>query len=268
MNYAAALGDANPWYFDDARPEGIVAPPMLAVALTWPLSADFEASWSAAPIAPAIRARQVHYNESLHWHRPIPAHEDLTIQGEIQAIQPHDAGALIAIRYDAVARDGANVFTEYITGLLRGVSVDGAGAGALPPRQETPDFDGSLWREPVRVDPLAAYLYDGCTDISFPIHTSRRVARAAGLPEPIYHGTATLGLAVKEIINREAAADPRALMEVHCGFRGMVFPGSIILIRVLGTLLENNMKTVYFEVETPEGAMAVRNGRAVLRLTP
>ena len=26
-NYAAALGDANPRYLDDERPEGIVAPP-------------------------------------------------------------------------------------------------------------------------------------------------------------------------------------------------------------------------------------------------
>src|SRR6185295_17780379 len=31
MNYAAAVHDQNPWYFDDERDEGIVAPPMLAV---------------------------------------------------------------------------------------------------------------------------------------------------------------------------------------------------------------------------------------------
>ena len=33
MNYAAALDDGNPRYFDDTRPGGIIAPPMLAVAL-------------------------------------------------------------------------------------------------------------------------------------------------------------------------------------------------------------------------------------------
>jgi len=27
MNYAAAIGDNNPVYFNDERPEGIVAPP-------------------------------------------------------------------------------------------------------------------------------------------------------------------------------------------------------------------------------------------------
>ena len=32
-NYAAAVGDDNPLYFDDRRPEGLTAPPMLALAV-------------------------------------------------------------------------------------------------------------------------------------------------------------------------------------------------------------------------------------------
>ena len=30
MNFAASIGDANPYYFDDTREDGIIAPPMLA----------------------------------------------------------------------------------------------------------------------------------------------------------------------------------------------------------------------------------------------
>ena len=37
MNYAAAIGDTNPVYFNDERPEGIVAPPLFPVAITWPI---------------------------------------------------------------------------------------------------------------------------------------------------------------------------------------------------------------------------------------
>ena len=37
-NYAAALDDANPRYLDDSLPGGLVAPPMFAVAVTWPIS--------------------------------------------------------------------------------------------------------------------------------------------------------------------------------------------------------------------------------------
>ncbi|MEW6110922.1 MAG: MaoC family dehydratase N-terminal domain-containing protein, partial [Thermodesulfobacteriota bacterium] len=38
MNYAAAIDDHNPVYFDDEREGGIIAPPMFAVAVTWPIS--------------------------------------------------------------------------------------------------------------------------------------------------------------------------------------------------------------------------------------
>ena len=40
MNYAASLGDSNPLYFDDERDGGLLAPPMLSVGLTWPVTSN------------------------------------------------------------------------------------------------------------------------------------------------------------------------------------------------------------------------------------
>ncbi len=34
MNYAAAVGDTNPLYLDDTGEDGIMAPPLFAVAVT------------------------------------------------------------------------------------------------------------------------------------------------------------------------------------------------------------------------------------------
>lgn len=267
MNFAAALGDHNARYLDDTAPDGIVAPPMLAVALTWPLSASFETHWEESGFPEAVRRRQVHYNESIVWRRVMRCGEELTIQGEIRALVPHSAGTLAVMRYTATDGRGGEVFVENITGLLRGVALEGEGSSVEPPAaaKELAGMTSGLWERPLRIEPVAAHVYDACTDIVFPIHTSPAFARSAGLPGPIYQGTATLGLAVKEILNREGGGDPGALAEVHAGFRGMVFPGTTIILRVLGTLLENQMKTVYFEVETPAGAKAVRNGRVVLR---
>lgn len=267
MNYAAGLADHNSRYFDDTAPAGIVAPPMLAVALTWPLSADFATYWGDTDFPVELQRQQVHYNESIVWHRTLRPDESLTIQGRIIALLPHRAGTRIGIRYTATGGEGDTVFTEFITGLLRGVTLDGEATSLenLPEPDVSAALSTGLWERSIPVDPVAAHLYDACTNIEFPIHTSAAFARAVGLPGTIYHGTATLGLAVRDILNREAGGDPDALAEVHAGFRGMVFPGSTIVLRVLGTLLENKVKTVYFEVETPEGAKAVRNGRLVLR---
>lgn len=269
MNFAAGLDDNNSWYFDDTRPEGILAHPMLAVALTWPLSAAVDDVWEGGGIAPEVRARQVHYNESIIWHRTMEADAHLEIAGTIFSLAPHPAGTLAVLRYDARNRRGEALFTEYVTGLLRGVTLAGAGRGdAEVPRPTPPPGNLSgAWEAAINVGPLAAHVYDACSDISFPIHTSPAFARQVGLPGTIYQGTATLGLAVREILNREGGAEPRVLAEVHGAFRGMVVPGSVVKLTILGVGLEPGRKTVYFEVKTAAGELAVRDGRAVLNLT-
>src|SRR5690606_29246816 len=92
MNYAASIGDNNPWYFADDRPGGIVAPPMIAVALTWPLSSRFQEFWDAPGYPVEVLATQVHYSEVLHFERPIAVDETLEIQGVLVAMESHRAG--------------------------------------------------------------------------------------------------------------------------------------------------------------------------------
>lgn len=262
MNYAAALGDANPHYLDDTRADGICAPPMLAVALTWPLSSRFDVYWGETDFPVAAQLRQVHYNESLVWHRPMGSDETLRIQGEIVAMSAHPGGTLITIRYEACGADGGLVFTEFIGGLLRDVTLadEGRCSCPLPPPIASTQVDTGAWSTVIPINPLAAHIYDGCTDIVFPIHTSVAFARQVGLPDPIYHGTATLGLAVREILNREGQGDPARLRELHGGFRGMVMPGSAITLRVNAVRVDGSEKFVYFSMLNNAGVEAIRNG--------
>lgn len=268
MNFAAGLDDNNPWYFDDTRLEGILAHPMLAVALTWPLSAGLDVEWEGGGIAPELRARQVHYNESILWHHTVEIDAHVEIVGSINSLVSHPAGTLATLRYDARNGRGEALFTEFVTGLLRGVSLVGSGRTPIEmPRPTPPPKNlGGAWELALDVGPLAAHVYDACSNISFPIHTSPAFARQVGLPGTIYQGTATLGLAVREIVNREGDADPRVLAEVHGAFRGMVVPGTTVKLSILGIGLEQGRKIVYFEVKTAAGELAIRDGRAVLNL--
>ncbi len=267
MNYAAALGDNNPHYFDDTREAGICAPPMIAVALTWPLSSQFDRFWGDTGFPLEAQQRQVHYNESISWARPLRSDEHLSVQGEIVAMTPHKSGTLVTIRYIASGRQGDTVFTEHISGLLRGVMLSDAGRACadLPGRIEPSASAKTEWCSTLVVDPLAAHVYDGCSDIVFPIHTSIAFARNVGLPKPIYHGTATLGLAVREILNREGDQDPARLREVHCGFRGMVYPGTAITVQVHGVIEQHQERVVWFDVVDESGAPVLRDGQVHLR---
>ncbi len=264
MNYAAAVQDRNPWYFDDERAGGTLAPPMQAVALTWPI---FERLPEFLPEygfpLEALRT-QVHHSEHLVFHRPLKPGDALTIRGHIAAILPHRAGTQAVIRLDACDAAGAPVFTEYNGGLLRGVTCGGAGQGGpdIPIVPRARPEASAVWQAPVPIDPLAPFVYDGCTDIYFPIHTSVQFARAVGLPDIILQGTATLALAAREIVNREAGGDPRCLKALGCRFSAMVLPGETITVQLNERRIDPGGRDLFFAVLNATGGRVVNHGYA------
>lgn len=260
MNYAASINDSNSFYFDDEREGGIIAPPMYAVALTWKILGRIHEFIDAENFPMEVIARQVHYTEYLEFHRPLRPDDRLTIKGHIAAILPHRAGTHVVIRFDALDCRGEPVFTELQGGLMRGVTCTGAGAGkdALPVIPEHPGKE-TEWAAPVEISAIQPFVYDGCTDIFFPIHTSKKFARQVGLPDIILQGTATLALALREIINREAAGDPTRLKRLYCRFTGMVLPGTEIQVRRMKT---SGNEHVFFDVLNAKGETALSRGFA------
>jgi len=264
MNYAAAVHDKNPWHFNDEREGGIIAPPMLAVALTWPIFERFQEFIPDAKFPMEVLLTQVHYTEDIIFHRPVRPGDELTIRGRIAAIMPHRAGTHAVIRLDAFDSAGVPVFTEYNGGMLRGISCGPSGQGesdlpVIPQQQvERPN----IWEEHVHIDPLDPFIYDGCTNIFFPIHTSMQFAHAVGLPGIILQGTATLALAVREIINRQPGADPGRLKRLSCRFGGMVLPGEDIKVQLTGLHSDSDGQDIFFEVQNASGGKAVNRGYA------
>jgi MaoC like domain. len=128
----------------------------------------------------------------------------------VQAIVPHRAGTHLVMKYTARDAAGENVFIESIGGLLRGVRCadEGRGDPGEFPEAASSPHETPAWERAMYIDPWAPYRYDAGADIHFPIHTSPAFARSVGLPGIIYHGAATLSLALRDIVNREADGDP------------------------------------------------------------
>ncbi|MBW1792573.1 MAG: MaoC family dehydratase N-terminal domain-containing protein, partial [Deltaproteobacteria bacterium] len=234
MNYAAAIDDHNPHYFDDERESGVVAPPMFSVAVTWPISERIEEYINTEDLSRQIMDTKLHYTEHLEFHRIIKPCDKVTIQGEIAAIFPHRDGTHLVVRYEAIQDEGTSVFTEHIGFFLRGVKCTGSGRGENV-LQKAPRFEGHenlIWKTLIPVDLMRPYIYDGCTNIFFPIHTSKKFAHQVGLSGTILQGTATLAYAVRELINRASDENPLNLRSVCCRFTAMVFPGTHILVQL------------------------------------
>ena len=266
MNYAAAIGDANPVYFNDEQPQGIVAPPLFPVALTWPIVEHITDYLQADGFPQEVLFTQVHYSEHLSLHRPVTPGMHLRINGVIAAIVPHRAGTYVVIRYDAQDAGGNKIFTEHIGAMMRGVLCADAGRGGSSiPSVPIPEGSSAFWESVIPIDPLAPFIYDGCTNIHFPIHTSVQFAHQVGLPGIIHQGTATFAVSVHDILNKEAAGDPQKLTTVYCRFSGMVIPGSSIRVCLTGKNKMADGTDLFFTVYNAEGKKAISDG--YMRLT-
>jgi acyl dehydratase len=265
-NFAAATGDRNPRYFDDRNDKKPLSHPMFPVAVTWPVLSRLDQFIDARDFPKAILLTQVHYSEHLILHRLVRPGDELTLKGVLKAFLPHRAGTHAVICMDALDQNGEPVFTEHIGAMLRGVDCGKGGqAGTIPTIPEPARAADALWSSKIHIDPLQPYIYDGCTGIEFPIHTSPNFAQAVGLPGIILQGTATLAHAVREVVDQEAGQDPEDILEIACRFTGMVLPGTDITVVCTGRKSRQTSKDVFFEVWNSEQHKAVRCGYVKIR---
>jgi len=260
-NYAAAVGDPNPFYLDDERKGGLIAPPTLASAVTWPIIQNVY-DYVDLGYPSEILFQIVHYSEHLDLHRPIIPGDKISITGEVAAVIPKRSGTHVVFKLPALDKEGNPVFTEYIGGLLRNVECTDRGRGVdnIPSAEKLPQNSQILWETAIPITREACYIYEGCTGVVFPIHTSPSFAHSVGLPDIIYHGIGTLAHAVRELVNREIGSDPSRVTAASCLFRGIVLPNSFISIQLLDRRAIGSGQKLYFRVLNQEGKEAVSSG--------
>ena len=232
MAYAAGLGEADPRYYDTRAPAGPAPHPLFPVCYEWPAVLALRSKTIKEELLPL----GVHATHRLVIHRRPEAGDRLLTRASVLGVRPSRAGTFVLMRCATVDRNGRPVTTTDYGSTFRGVSTESATASAVEPlpRLEAPAESAVRWTAPVPVPAWAAHVYSECARIWNPIHTDLAVARAAGLPGPILHGTATLALAVSEVLRRELGAEPARVSEIQARFTGMVPLPSIVTVRGRG----------------------------------
>jgi acyl dehydratase len=252
MAYAAALGETDARYYDTLASGGPAAHPMFPVCYEWPILLALRAR--ATPDELAIRS--VHATHDLIVHRPAKAGDRLHTTATVTGLAHRRAGTLMTVRLETVDAEGRQVSTSDYGSVYRGVDFEGEDAGEKADADGGMDIPGNAARLPVAVPAGLAHVYTECARIWNPIHTDVAVARAAGLPDIILHGTATLALAVSRVLHH-AGADPRAVSGVSARFSGMVRLPSGLSLRV-GKAAEG--KTFLFDAAGEDGALVLSAG--------
>jgi acyl dehydratase len=265
MSYAAGLGHSAPAYFDTTRADGLLNHPLFPIAVEWGLITAPDSGLEALGLTLAERLRGVHARHDLHLHRTIGAGTDVTVSAQIVGITQTTPGALMTTRFDGADSDGP-LWTTWMGSLYRGVSVLGE-QRCLADVPAAPTVESRLTESRTRTVPVqvwAPHVYSECARIWNPIHTDAAVARAAGLPGPILHGSANLAHGVDWVLSvLDVGAD--RVRRVGGSFRGLVDVPSTIS-PTLDAIDEgqDGTLTAHFTVLNSAGDPAVRDGYLVV----
>lgn len=261
LAYAAGIGDDNAVCYDDTSPD-FIAHPAYCVAPEWQVVIANRTNGMG--LLPEEAVRGVHAGQNTVFRKPIRPGMAVRVGGEVAEVRATGAGALARSRLVTTSAETGELLAETLTSsMYRGVAVTGENRrlGAITDITET-------WAEPAQSDdtviPLDrwfAHRYTECADIWNPIHSERRVALAAGLPDIIVHGTALWALAGRAVISAYAPGEPQRLASLAGRFSAMVLPGTAITVRH-GRI---NEATIAFTVLNEAGQVAISRGVATFR---
>jgi acyl dehydratase len=252
MAYAASLGETDSRYYDTAARGGPLAHPLFPVCYEWPVAVALRAK----AIDPTLAALGVHALHNLVVHRPPRAGDSLRTSARVTAVQRRRKGTLVVMRYTTMDRTGVLVSTTDYGSVYRGVDLRG---DDVPPPGNGPSGDATAavrWEDAVAIAGQAAHVYTEGARIYNPIHTDIAVARSAGLPGLILHGTATLALAVSRVLAHDLDGDPTRVRGVAARFTGMVTMPSTLIVRGRG----HDHDRLAFDAVAADGASVLADG--------
>jgi len=258
MAYAASINDTNEAYFNDLRVPGLQVHPAICFSLQWNARflIDRAVNLQAAPFG-------VHAETDLRIFQPFKQGEAITTQGRLVARKQIRPGVYSVDRYRMTNGQGQLVAELDYNGIIRGGKLDGADI-ELEPEIDKPVCDSlpeqPLWSEEIYISIHAGQQYTECAAIFNPIHTEPSVARKAGLPGVILHGSATKAYALTEVINHCFAGDARRVRRLCGQLRGMVLMDSTIRVECMGVQQTREEKQVFFRVLNEAGQAAIANG--------
>ena len=172
--------------------------------------------------------KMLHGEQKLTLHRPLPPAAEVLADHRVCEVYDKGPAKGLLIETDTRVRlkDGTALFDVHNLYFARG---DGGIGSPATLRDTTPSMPG---RAPdlVRVThtlPWHALLYRLTGDRNV-IHGDPAIARQMGFKGPILHGSATLGIACREVLAGVCDYDPTRMKSFGTRFTSVVYPGDRI----------------------------------------
>lgn len=253
MLYALSIGLGSEPDKDDELPfvyeKNLKAVPTLATVVAWGANIGAERLG-------LNRALTVHGEESIIWHKPLPAAGSVIAGSRVTAAYDKgEKGAVVEREMQLRDIDGTLLVSLIRTAFARGDGGFG-GPSETPPPHQVPRREADLVLE-FATRPDQALLYRLCGDRN-PLHADPAVAQAGGFPRPILHGLCTYGICCRAILQAYCGFEPERMKSLSARFSAPVLPGDRIAVR-----LWMDQDIVSFEATVPARSITViKSGRS------
>ncbi|GAB7004698.1 MaoC/PaaZ C-terminal domain-containing protein [Nocardioides sp. AN3] len=252
LAFAAGVSDTRQAYVDVELPDGIIAHPTFSACLEWPLVA------TGAPgiaLTPTTLHRGLHVEQTSTLHTPIRPGHVLTTVAELDVAEQRTRAVHIATKFTTTDDSDEVVAVTRTHMLYPGVRLWGEQLSARRASRPTRTAGDLAPIGTFHVDETNAPIYTECSRIWNPIHTDRRVAKAAGLPGTVLHGTEVLARAISTI-TAQLPGSPTRISSVSCQFTAPVFPHTCLTVRAA----RPDDRILHFDVVNDGGHHAISAG--------
>ena len=176
QKYARAYNDDNPAFFDASRSDGIVAPPMFGVTVTW----DALMKAMMDPDLHVDLLRLVHGEQDMEFPNPIRPGDVITATAKIVSIEAKSTGETMTVELSAANQKGQPVQKTHFIIFIRGAR--NRDAASSEPRPVEPDRGAPLFTVAQTIDKDQTFRYAEASGDPNPIHVDENIAKMAGLP--------------------------------------------------------------------------------------
>lgn len=258
-SYAHATNDPNPYYIDESREGGIIAPPLFPVRLLRDLLYEILTDREAA----IDLTRVVHGEQDILIHDYLRPGDLIAPRATISDIEEKSTGTLVKVNQN-LYREGIPVIEMYSGFFIRGEKKEKKTIPSVDVEEEK--GREYLFKSTMKVTQDQSIRYADASGDNNPIHLDSNFAKAAGLPDIILQGLCTMAFTSRAIITSLISGDPRPLKRLKVRFSRYVLMGDELLTRGWLISEDNRKKTIGFETINQKGEKVITEGVAEIAL--
>ena len=252
-NYAHAVNDYNPRYYNEKNSPALIAPPMFGIV---PAMRVLRTAMESG-LLPISQSRTLHLEQEMHFITPILPGDQLRSHGKVQRVDQHSTGSTIDIVVTTRSTTNAIRVLQKIT------------LFEWEAKKTTALKNSSIFRQPKYVenvyitdDQPFRYARASFTEGIRP-HEDHKFAQSLGYRTYFLQGQCTMAFAAKAIVDGLAGRNPERLQKLKTHFAQVVYPRETLTTRIW----EEQVPGKYaFETTKKDGTLALTQGTALISI--